>query len=92
MGGSSPKELIQIKDSRIRGVEDSSAMLKNSKELNVCGKGEASGFKRRDRGCRENAESGDQIPGKQTLGSLNPGPLGPVLPTNPHVQGVHNKG
>ena len=32
--------------------------------------------------CRENAESSDQIPGKQTLGSLNPGALGPLLPAN----------
>ena len=33
--GSSSKELIQIKDSRIPGVQDSSVMLKNYKELNV---------------------------------------------------------
>jgi len=31
--GSSPKELIQIKDSRIQGFQDSSDMLKNYKEL-----------------------------------------------------------
>jgi hypothetical protein len=30
-----------------------------------------------DRGCRENAESVDQVSGKQTLGSLNPGTLSP---------------
>jgi len=51
--GSSPKELTQIKDSRI---------------------------KRGARGCRENAKSDDQIPGKQTLESLNPGLLEPFLP------------
>ena len=33
--GSSPKELIQIKDSRIPGFQDSSAMLKYYEELNV---------------------------------------------------------
>ena len=33
--GSSPKELIQIKDSRIPGVQDSSVMLKNYEELKV---------------------------------------------------------
>jgi hypothetical protein len=33
--GSSPKELIQIKDSRGRGFEDSSAMLNNYKALYV---------------------------------------------------------
>jgi len=40
------------------------------------------GYVGKERGCRENAESDDQIPGKQTLESLNPGPLGPFLPTN----------
>jgi len=33
--GSSQKELIQIKDSRIPEFQDSSDMLKNYKELNV---------------------------------------------------------
>ena len=33
---------------------------------------EASGIKRGNRGCRENAESDDQIPGKQTLESWTP--------------------
>jgi len=53
-------------------------MLKNYKELNVWkklykrGERKVSGIKRGNRGCRENAESDDQIPGKQTLGSLNP--------------------
>ena len=32
--------------------------------------------------CGENVESMDQIPGKQTLGSLNPEPHGPFFPTN----------
>jgi hypothetical protein len=35
------------------------------------------GIMRGDRGCRENAESNDQIPGKQTLESWNPGTLSP---------------
>ena len=47
--------------------------------------GKASGIKRGARGYRENAESVNQIPGKQTLGSLNPGLLEPFLPTNPHA-------
>jgi len=38
-------------------------------------------IERGNRGCRENAQSDDQIPGKQTLESLNPGPLEPFLPT-----------
>ena len=58
-------------------------MLKNYKELNVglYGKREASGIKRGDRGYRKDAESADQIPGKQTLESWNPWPLGPFLTT-----------
>ena len=72
-------------------------MLKNHKELNVwqksyalclhvykitSGKREPWEIKRGDRGYRENAESVNQIPGKQTLGSLNPRLLEPFLPTN----------
>jgi len=41
-------------------------------------KGKTSGIKRGARGCRENAKSDDQIPGKQTLESLNPGLLEPL--------------
>ena len=34
------------------------------------------------RGCQEDAESDDQIPGKQTLEPLNPGLLEPFLPAH----------
>ena len=44
--------------------------------------GKASGLKRGAWGCRENAKSDDQITGKQTLESMNPGPLEPFLPAN----------
>jgi len=69
-------------------------MLKNYRELKVWEKayklcldiyyeeGKASGIKRGTRVCRENAKSNDQIPGKQTLETLDPGPLESFLPTN----------
>ena len=44
--------------------------------------GLTSQIKRGARGCRENAKSDDQIPGKQTRESLNPRLLEPFLPTN----------
>jgi hypothetical protein len=60
----------------------------NYKELNVWQKSYKlclhiySEIKSGNWGCRENAEGIDKIPGKQPLGSLNPGTLGPFLPTN----------
>ena len=44
--------------------------------------GKASGIKKGAWRFRENAKSDDQIPGKQTLESLNPGLLEPFLPNN----------
>jgi len=70
--GSSPKELIQVKDSRIPGVQDSSVMLRNYKGLNVWKKS----YKQ---GCKEIAKSDDQIPVKQALESLTPWILGPFF-------------
>ncbi len=43
-----------------------------SGELGYVKKTEASGIKRANRGCRDNAQSVDQISGKQTIDSLNP--------------------
>ena len=71
-----------MKGSRIQGVKGSSDMLKNYKLLNVWQKSYRAGSMKGARGCRENAKSYDQVPGKQTLESLNPGLLGSFLPTN----------
>ena len=66
-----------MKGSRIQGVKGSSDMIKNYKMLNVWKKSYRAGSKRGTQGCRESAKSHDQVPGKQTLESLNPGLLGP---------------